>query len=233
VELAASTTARRKALRDQYYFDCNCIRCSRLGSPAGSREDAYLEGYRCVNPSCDGPLVAELGCDKITCETCESNRDEQEAKTLAREVELKVLEASNVYSAGNLETARRLYIEVEALQLKLWHTKSVYLLRTHDALLKICMEMKDWTEALNYCQSTIPAYEQAYPPFSPLLGLQYFTLGKLQWLMGDSVEAIHSLEKAYSILQVTHGSKSSLVVSLTSSLQEAHAEVAYKVSLVD
>lgn len=30
VELAASTTVRRKALRDQYYFDCDCIRCSRL-----------------------------------------------------------------------------------------------------------------------------------------------------------------------------------------------------------
>ena len=52
-------------------------------------------------------------------------------------------------------------------------------------------------------------------------------------LQGHSASAIHSLEKAYSILQVTHGSKSSLLQSLTSTLQEAHAEVAYKGSLIE
>ncbi|KAG0600003.1 hypothetical protein M758_11G000200 [Ceratodon purpureus] len=265
VELAASTTTRRKALKDQYYFDCNCIRCSRMDSLAGLREDALLEGYKCINSNCDGALIAEIGrspvstlqgvvqflrgftifkCtfystsvvsgrDKISCNVCGCKRDVQEAKIVAMEVELKALEASNLYSAGNLESARRLYVEVEAMQINLFHSHSVCLLRTHDALLKICMEMKDWTAALEYCQSTIPAYERAYPPFFPLLGLQYFTLGKLQWLQSYSASAIHSLEKAYSILQVTHGFKSSLLQSLTSTLQEAHAEVAYKDSLVE
>ncbi|KAG0555743.1 hypothetical protein KC19_11G000800 [Ceratodon purpureus] len=233
VELAASTTTRRKALKDQYYFDCNCIRCSRMDSLAGLREDALLEGYKCINSNCDGALIAEIGRDKISCNVCGCKRDVQEAKIVAMEVELKALEASNLYSAGNLESARRLYVEVEAMQINLFHSHSVCLLRTHDALLKICMEMKDWTAALEYCQSTIPAYERAYPPFFPLLGLQYFTLGKLQWLQSYSASAIHSLEKAYSILQVTHGFKSSLLQSLTSTLQEAHAEVAYKDSLVE
>jgi len=27
VELAASTRVRRLALKDQYYFDCDCVRC--------------------------------------------------------------------------------------------------------------------------------------------------------------------------------------------------------------
>ncbi len=98
----------------------------------------------------------------------------------------------------DLESALRLYIEVEAIQTNLWHPKSVCLLRTHDALLKvgrvvtctelifeiasmwltplilshsfdiictygqICMEMKDWTTTLKYCQSTIPAYERTF-----------------------------------------------------------------------
>lgn len=228
VELAASTTARRKALRDQYYFDCECIRCSRLGSLAGSREDAYLEGYRCVDPKCDGPLIADSGRDMLTCEACGRKRDAQVARIITQKVDSKATEASELYTAGNLERALRLYLEVEALQTNLWHSKSVHLLRTHDALLKIYMEMEDWTAALKCCQSTIPAYEQAYPPFSPLLGLQYFTLGKLQWLLRYSAEAIYSLKKAHTVLQVTHGSKSSLVVSLTSTLEEAHAEIAYR-----
>lgn len=61
VELAASTNTRRKALRDQYYFDCNCIRCSRLVTREGSREDAFLEGYGCVNSDCNGPLIEDPG----------------------------------------------------------------------------------------------------------------------------------------------------------------------------
>lgn len=233
VELAASTNTRRKALRDQYYFDCNCIRCSRLVTREGSREDAFLEGYGCVNSDCNGPLIEDPGSDKVICEVCGLKREVQQTKSAAKEVELDVLEASNLYAAGKLESARRLYSEVEAKQRKLWHPYSVPLLRTHDALLKICMDMEDWASALEFCQSTIPAYERAYPPFSPLLGLQYFTLGKLQWLLGDSAKAVNTLRKAYTVIQVTHGSKSELLHGLTSTLQEAQAEVAYKRSLIN
>lgn len=37
----------------------------------------------------------------------------------------------------DLESARRLYVEVEATQMNLFHSHSVCLLRTHDALLKV------------------------------------------------------------------------------------------------
>lgn len=46
--------------------------------------------------------------------------------------------------------------------------------------------------------------------------------------MENTIEAIDALEKAYEILQVTHGSKSTLVQSIRSMLQEAQAEAAHK-----
>ena len=102
VELATSTTSRRKALKDQYYFHCNCIHCSRLDSSAGLREDAFLEGSKCVNLNNDEPLIAEPGCAKISCDACGCERDEQEAKIVATEVEMKGLEVSKLYSSGNM-----------------------------------------------------------------------------------------------------------------------------------
>lgn len=47
-------------------------------------------------------------------------------------------------------------------------------------------------------------------------------------LMENTTEAIDALEKACEILQVTHGSGSTLVQSIRSTLQEAQAEAAQK-----
>ncbi len=35
------------------------VACTEMQN--GSREDAVLEGYRCMNPSCGGPLMPDPG----------------------------------------------------------------------------------------------------------------------------------------------------------------------------
>ncbi|GJM96346.1 hypothetical protein PR202_ga13171 [Eleusine coracana subsp. coracana] len=74
---------------------------------------------------------------------------------------------------------------------------------------QIYMELQDWQTALTFCRLTIPVYERVYPPFHPMIGLQFYTCGKLEWLLECTEDALKSLTRAADILRITHGTKSS------------------------
>ncbi|KAH9299492.1 hypothetical protein KI387_031174, partial [Taxus chinensis] len=160
VEIAANSYSRQKSLKEQYFFDCKCSRCLKMGTPEGFCEDSILEGFRCRNEICKGFLLHDPGNVKsLICQSCGCKWNEDEMKKQAKQVEKSSKEASKLLSSGNISEARHLYERIEYLQIRLWHPYSVYLMRTRDTLLKICMELQDWREALKYCRLTIPAYE--------------------------------------------------------------------------
>ncbi|KAL6492859.1 hypothetical protein OROGR_032618 [Orobanche gracilis] len=94
-------------------------------------------------------------------------------------------------------------------------------------LLKVLMELQHWREALSYCRLTIPIYERVYPRCHPLIGLQYYMSGKLEWLLGETEASVRSLTIALDVLGITHGKKTSFMLELMSKLDEARAEASY------
>ncbi|AQK63624.1 Histone-lysine N-methyltransferase ASHR1 [Zea mays] len=94
----------------------------------------------------------------------------------------------------------------------------------------IYLELQDWWTALTYCRLTIPVYERVYPPFHPMIGLQFYTCGKLEWLLEFTEDALKSLTRAADILKVTHGVKSQFMKELFGKLEEARAEVSFRLS---
>lgn len=84
-----------------------------------------------------------------------------------------------------------------------------------------------------YCRLTIPVYERVYPPFHPMTGLQFYTCGKLEWLLEYTEDALKSLTRAADVLQITHGTKSQFMKELFGKLEEARAEVSFKLSSGD
>ncbi|KAL4196389.1 hypothetical protein AMTRI_Chr04g245910 [Amborella trichopoda] len=117
--------------------------------------------------------------------------------------------------------ACNLYRIIDQQQMELYHPLSIGLMRTRETLVMILMELKDCEEALRYCQLTILVYQRAYPGFHPLLGLQYYTCGKLEWFLGKTLNAVKSLTK------VTRGATTPLVRDLMCLLEEARAETAH------
>ncbi|XP_057502364.1 LOW QUALITY PROTEIN: histone-lysine N-methyltransferase ASHR1 [Actinidia eriantha] len=230
IETAGSTTTRQKALREQYFFSCACPRCIKEGNSDDIQESAILEGYRCKDGGCNGFLLRDSGDKGFICQQCGIVRDEEEIKKLVGEVNLLSEKASKLVSSGFNTEAGAAYKMIEKLQLKLCHSFSINLMRTRETLLKIFMELRDWKEALAYCRSTIPVYERVYPVFHPLLGLQYYTCGKLEWLLGDTDDACKSLTKAVDILRIIHGTNTPFMKELLIKLEEAHAEASYKLS---
>ncbi|KAM7507683.1 hypothetical protein LguiA_018136 [Lonicera macranthoides] len=230
IETAGSTMTRQKALKEQYYFSCTCPRCIKVGQYDDIEESATLEGYRCKDNECDGFLLRDSDNKGFTCQKCGLVRSKEEIKKIATEVSLMSEKASSLGSSGYSAESIVMYKKIEKLQLKVCHPFSINLMRTRETLLKIFLELQNWEEALLYCRSTIPVYQRVYPGFHPLLGLQYYTCGKIEWFLGNTKEAIESLAKAADILRISHGTRTTFMKDLFLKLEEARAEASYKLS---
>lgn len=227
IETAGSTVTRQKALREQYLFQCVCPLCSKVGQYEDVRENAILEGYRCKNETCDGFLLRTTDGKAFQCQECGLVRDKEEIKQIATEIKFLLEEASKPSSNGNSHEAISIHKMIEKLQTKLYHPFSINLMQTRETILKSLMKLEYWREALAYCKLTIPIYQRVYPAVHPLLGLQYYTCGKLEWYLGVTEEAIKSLTKAVDILRITHGTKTPFVKELSMMLVEARAEASF------
>lgn len=224
---------RQKALKEQYLFKCSCPRCIKIGEFEDIQESAVLEGYRCDDNTCMGFLLRDSDNKAFICQQCGSLRRLEDIKQIASEVKTNSEKAAFSLNLGNYEEACSLYKRVEELQLKLCHPSSLNLMRTRDSLLKIFMELNDWKDALVYCRMTIPVYEKVYPGCHPMLGLQYYTCGKLEWLLGETENSVRSLTKALDILRVTHGTNTPFIKELIVKLEEARAEASFKLNSLD
>lgn len=233
IETAGSTMTRQKALKEQYLFTCTCPRCIKLGQFDDIQESAILEGYRCKDDGCSGFLLRDSDDKGFTCQQCGLVRSKEEIKKIASEVNILSKKTLALTSCGNHQEVVSTYKMIEKLQKKLYHPFSVNLMQTREKLIKILMELEDWKEALAYCRLTIPVYQRVYPQFHPLLGLQYYTCGKLEWFLGDTENAIKSLTEAVEILRITHGTNSPFMKELILKLEEAQAEASYKLSSKD
>ncbi|XP_031096589.1 histone-lysine N-methyltransferase ASHR1 isoform X2 [Ipomoea triloba] len=230
IETAGSTITRQKALKEQYFFSCTCPRCIKLGQIDDIQESAILEGYSCKDSRCKGFLLRDSEDKGFICQQCGLLREKEEVMNLAGEIKSMSERASLSSSSGHKKDAIVMYKSIEELELRLYHAFSINLMRTRETLLKMFMELQDWKEALVYCRLTIPVYERVYQGFHPLLGLQYYTCGKLEWLLGESEEAFKSLSKAMDILRITHGTTTPFMKELSFELEEARAELSYKLS---
>ncbi|VAH95253.1 unnamed protein product [Triticum turgidum subsp. durum] len=72
-----------------------------------------------------------------------------------------------------------------------------------------------------------------YPPFHPMVGLQFYTCGKLEWLLEYTEDALKSLTRAADVLRITHGTQSQFMKELFGKLEEARAEVSFRLSSGD
>lgn len=233
IDTAGSTMTRQKTLKEQYFFTCTCPRCIKVGQHDDIQESAILEGYRCKDDRCNGFLLRDSEDKGFICQTCGLRRSKEEVKRIVCEITAISDKKLKSTSPGNHEEVISLYKMIEKLQMELCHPFSISLMRTREELLKILMELGDWREALAYCRLTITGYQRVYPELHPLLGLQYYTCGKIEWLLGYTEDAIKSLTRAVDILRITHGTNSPFMKELMTKMDEARAEASYNLSSKD
>ncbi|EXB44335.1 Histone-lysine N-methyltransferase [Morus notabilis] len=209
IETAGSTMTRQKALKEQYLFTCNCLRCIKLGQSDDIQESAILEGYQCKNVGCDGFLLRDSDNIGFICQLCGLVRSKEEIKAIASEIKSWTDKA--LTSSSSQSILLHFVHGVAGLE------GSTGILQTDHSSIRKLIEFDPCTAGV-------------YPGFHPLLGLQYYTCGKLEWLLGDTENAVKSLTKAVDILRITHGTTTPFMKELFMKLDEARAEASYKLS---
>ncbi|XP_022768229.1 histone-lysine N-methyltransferase ASHR1 isoform X3 [Durio zibethinus] len=194
------------------------------------QESAILEGYRCRDNRCSGFLLRESDDKGFVCQQCGLIRNKEEIRKIASDIKALSDKALKSTSSGNLQEAIILYKSIEKLQKEVCHPFSISLMPIREKLLEILMQLEEWKEALAVCRLTIPVYERVYPGFHPLLGLQYYSCGKLEWLLGETDDAIKSFTKAIDVLRITHGTNTLFMKELLMKLEEARSEASFKLS---
>jgi SET and MYND domain-containing protein len=74
IDVFQSRKKRQQILASSYFFVCECDRCQHNLE----EEDLQLDGFKCLNETCQGVVDAELR----TCNTCNSTRSQQEINVL-------------------------------------------------------------------------------------------------------------------------------------------------------
>lgn len=229
IETALTTTERKKLLKEQYFFDCTCHCCNTphtvfLKGALEDNQDIILNGYRCKAKPCHGVLHHDSANNIYRCKVCGSTREKHSIDQINSKIKLLSERASRCVSLKDYLEAKDLYKNVEHLQLKIYNPLSICLMKTQEDIMKILIALNDWEGALIYCRLTIPIYQRVYPAIHPLVGLQYYTCGKLEWLLRQAGEALQSYTKAVDILRITHGTTTPFMRELLLKIEEANAD---------
>jgi len=212
IEIGASNSQRQTMLRDHFFFVCQCPRCA-VESPEAI-------GLRCSKKGCEGVAVEGDSANSV-CLVCGTRADQSDISNsliLGRQASKQAEEATD-------PVVKRRYLEQAAGKfMEILHPHNVELLHALDAAMNACIDLQDFEAANHYCKLSLPVYEHVYPSNWPLLGLQYFIKGKMDWYLQHTKNALVWLRKALKVLQITHGMQHTMVKELLLLLQEAQAE---------
>ncbi|CAM9403157.1 unnamed protein product [Discosporangium mesarthrocarpum] len=247
-DLACPGELRRTSLREGYFFECRCERCS------GAKDEARLEGYQCPDPTCEGFCQAwggmgigghtrqeglggggdddvgmAAGDEGLRCLKCGAVRGGgREAK---REVQAlrNVLEQGKALARaeGGLAKAKACLEEVLPRAQVLLHRGHWLLSELYAELVSTCLEVEDFARAAMHAREAVEVHRACYRvllPYYPAMAHHLSITGKLLLFSGDPMGALPLLEEAVGILRVTHGERHSVYGDVRELLEHARHE---------
>lgn len=228
VEQLSPLSERHAALKEQYYFTCNCERCQ------DTEYNEMMISFCCPAKSCEGLvcLAQEPVGEFRTCRKC-GTKDfssvlKQGAVKMLEECKSQLQEINIDKQAGNIKkvfaSCKKLIQETN----NILHPMNVYLVRVFDRAFDAAIDDEQWEKALKYGLKTLQAYRAYYHKYSPNLAIQLFKVGKLQLYLQDLDGALALLEESQSAIAVTHGTSHELFNNVTLFVNQCREEMRVK-----
>eukprot|EP01117_Protostelium_nocturnum_P018282 TRINITY_DN7618_c0_g1_i1.p1 TRINITY_DN7618_c0_g1~~TRINITY_DN7618_c0_g1_i1.p1 ORF type:complete len:466 (+),score=121.22 TRINITY_DN7618_c0_g1_i1:129-1400(+) len=216
VEIANSKLIRNQKLLENFFFQCQCNRC--IDNPENNKLERTIESPLCLKCSSGGkPHFIPRNGDSFQCSKCGSSYP---FASIRSTTERRLEEGRKRKEGGDLNASWK---DLSLLKLEIVKDFSKFnqdLLATNTELLDVALKMEKWEEAEKICEEIVTTYRKVYQSNWPLLGLQLFMLGKLQWSRGKGTEAFKSLREAYEKLTISHGKSCILFVELDQTMRE-------------
>ncbi|XP_012525631.1 histone-lysine N-methyltransferase SMYD3 isoform X2 [Monomorium pharaonis] len=199
IDLLKSSKDRREKLHSLYFFWCDCERCEK--------EEPTAEAAACPNSSCDSPCF--IVADK--CEKCTTRISIEFKKTFREVVDFTANYLAKVAyfdDSSNILSLSKICLEKQTRVMHKFNLQHVCTLETaHIAAINLGY-LKD---AEFYGKKLVPRYLLYYGEIHPRTGMLYLTIGSTQLHLRKPKEALQTLNKASTVLMITHGDKHSLV----------------------
>ncbi|CAG8780177.1 1830_t:CDS:2 [Gigaspora margarita] len=236
VDLSLPVEDRRKELRKQYFFLCNCETCEYYKSKdhIDPRSALRCQNYKCSN-AIEPPSSLDLGVEEYTstCKGCSRN-----IRYDVADVEKRISKSLQLYEKGtNLRDQDNIqamsnFKQAFEIQNPLLHMANYNLLSTRKALFDVYCNLKDWPTALSHSLAIVEAYRILYPRTHPLLGIQLYATARIHMLMDnvDIFKVVELLREALKTLEVSHGFKHPFTKMVEMNLWDAHGELNSKKS---
>ncbi|XP_025986456.1 histone-lysine N-methyltransferase SMYD3 [Solenopsis invicta] len=209
VDLIKSKKDRREELYSLYHFWCDCERCEK--------EESLTEAAACPNSSCDSPC--SIDADK--CEKCNTRISVKFKETFQEVVDLTDYHFEHIISIlffNDLDTFSWIK-EILEKQKNVMHKFNVHLICTLRKIHCAAWNLKCWKDVEFYGKKLEAGYLFYYGKVYPPIGTLYLTLGIALLHLGKPKEAFKTLNKAYTVLKITHGNKHFLVKEILEPLR--------------
>ncbi|BES93356.1 SET and MYND domain-containing protein [Nesidiocoris tenuis] len=205
IETVKPRIDRNLDLWPRYYFECDCPRCDTKSEWA-SLEDSV------ICQQCESLVYVKQ--DNCSCSKC--------GWVPADDFVIKYNDIVS-FTKHQHEVMRNVaYLDVCKLCLEkqsgLFHPDNVLHVRTLDLAFEASIQLQKWEDSLDFGPKLIPGFEKYYGTHHPILGLHYLKFGKILMFKDACDKALDALEKAQTILRVTHGEDHPLYRTVLSSL---------------
>jgi len=203
--ILASTEDRRKALKEQYYFECTCTKCQ-----SGEKDD---EKRSLICQNCQGCVpISNLVCQNCRQECCEERRE----KYLKVTEEFHKIVVQN--TGGHPEPESQcdtFFSDMKAI----CHPFDKAFLDMLEILYEEWLTMENFEGCLEACQLILQHYHYHYPKYDINTGLMELKAAKLCTYLDLFDRAEKHLSIGKDILEITHGSSHPLMNTSVKSIK--------------
>ncbi|CAA7403383.1 unnamed protein product [Spirodela intermedia] len=215
---------RRRLLKDQYFFTCQCSGCMGITLP-----DLLINAFRCMNPACPGVKTEEI--HKIgrllflhsglqirpgSCLNCGSELDPRSLTSLA-EAALLEIQRLRESPPGVLRHAVKALGQLRSVR----HAYSRDLARAEDIVAEIFCLAGELESALEHCKASIKILEKLYHDSHIAIGNELVKLASLQLSLGDHAAASDSVGRLEGIFSLYYGPHAGQIYHFLESLRAA------------
>ncbi len=215
------TAGRRKILREQYYFHCECEACLEGDTGLEAKKVACM---RC--PACStGIAVDEAKREAIKCLHChlEVPSDHTAGYWRLRD---EIIEKIYKNVDGHPEPMEELGRDYLNDMCQFFHPCEKYYFDVLEAVFEVQLNNGQWGEAIDSGRELLVAYQELYPRYDTNTGLLLLKLAKMELLLGKFLEAYAHVKVAFEHLCVTYGEGHPFVKSTVLDLRaEIESEV--------
>ncbi|KAJ6634633.1 Histone-lysine N-methyltransferase SMYD3 [Pseudolycoriella hygida] len=199
VDLLSATEDRRSELQNNYFFFCDCSRCS-------NNANDKVEANAAACPSCGKCVNVHDLQYGDACSNCKVQITQDQLDQYFEVVDVTKMHLDKMKDFAYFDVCEFLL----KLQRNVLYSMNVWHLKTLDYAFESAINVSKWDAAIKYGKELVPGFSKYCGKHNPLLGLIYMKLGKILLHRSKQKEALDNLNKACDIIRITHGEDHSL-----------------------